>query len=168
MCGITGLLTSASIAPAQLVSMNDAIRHRGPDDEGYVFFSADGFRCLAGADTPAESLAASVPCVPRGRIGETSPAQAHLALGHRRLSIVDLSPLGHQPMCDPTGRYWITYNGEIYNHLELREQLEVLGHQFISHSDTEVILAAYAEWGSRAISRWRAKSAAAPTACWSA
>lgn len=151
MCGITGLLTSTSIAPAHLVSMNDAVRHRGPDDEGYVLFSGDGFRCLAGADTPMESMVATIPWVPCGRIEGVSPVTTHLALAHRRLSIVDLSPLGHQPMCDPTGRYWITYNGEIYNHLELRKQLEVLGHRFLSHSDTEVILAAYSEWGEKCL-----------------
>ena len=154
MCGITGLLSSnASISQENLRSMNRSIRHRGPDDEGYVLFSADSFHCLAGQDTPSSSYSSSAPWIPHAQIGAVSVA-ANLGFGHRRLSIVDLSPLGHQPMCDPTGRYWITYNGEIYNHLELREELEALNHHFFSHTDTEVILAAYAQWGEACLSRF--------------
>ncbi|HKD53246.1 MAG TPA: hypothetical protein VKB72_03430, partial [Steroidobacteraceae bacterium] len=76
-------------------------------------------------------------------------------LGHRRLSILDLSPLGHQPMQSACGRYWITYNGEIYNFREIRRELEQRHHRFKSDSDTEVVLAAYAEWGLTAIPRFR-------------
>ncbi len=71
----------------------------------------------------------------------------HIYLGHTRLSILDLSPLGHQPMSYQDGRFWITFNGEIYNYLELRQELASLGHQFVSQSDTEVLLAAYSQWG---------------------
>jgi asparagine synthase (glutamine-hydrolysing) len=77
--------------------------------------------------------------------GEQAPAVA--ALGHRRLSIVDLSPAGHQPMCTADRNCWITYNGEIYNYLELREELRALGSAFSTRSDTEVMLAAYRQWG---------------------
>jgi len=71
----------------------------------------------------------------------------YIQLGHTRLSILDLSPLGHQPMSCQHERFWITFNGEIYNYLELRQELINLGYQFISQSDTEVLLAAYAHWG---------------------
>ncbi len=70
------------------------------------------------------------------------------ALAHRRLSIIDLSPLGRQPMCNEDETVWITFNGEIYNYLDLREQLLASGHQFRSHTDSEVILHAYEEWGT--------------------
>lgn len=77
-------------------------------------------------------------------------AEAGIALGHRRLSIVDLSPLGHQPMQSACGRYVTAFNGEIYNHRALRRELEGLGHAFRGHSDTEVMLAAFVEWGLEA------------------
>ena len=77
-----------------------------------------------------------------------------VALGHRRLAIVDLSPLGHNPMPWDGGRLWVTYNGEIYNYRELRATLEAAGHQFRSQTDTEVVLAAYDEWGTACVERF--------------
>jgi len=77
-----------------------------------------------------------------------------VALGHRRLSIIDLTSAGHQPMSYADDRYTVTYNGEIYNYLELRDELRALGCKFSSDSDTEVILAAYATWGSRCLTRF--------------
>jgi asparagine synthase (glutamine-hydrolysing) len=81
--------------------------------------------------------------------------EMEIGLGHRRLAIIDLSPLGHQPMRDPMTGNWIIYNGEIYNFIELRRQLEDVGVEFKSHSDTEVILLAYRVWGEPCVARLR-------------
>ena len=76
-----------------------------------------------------------------------------LGLGHQRLSIIDLTPSGHQPMSDPSGRYHVILNGEIYNYVELREELAARGHQFRSTSDTEVLLRLFIECGPACVSR---------------
>jgi len=133
--------------------MLDTIRHRGPDDEGWAAFGGADFAatCGGGADTPAACYSAALPYVPVS--GASVPTNAILALGHRRLAILDVSPGGHQPMSYGDGRYWIVFNGEIYNHLELRRELESSGHRFASRSDTEVLLAAYAEWGQACLTR---------------
>lgn len=78
----------------------------------------------------------------------------NIAFGHRRLAIIDLSQNGHQPMRYADGKYVITYNGEVYNYIEIRTELEVLGYTFQSHSDTEIILAAYQQWGQACMSRF--------------
>jgi asparagine synthase (glutamine-hydrolysing) len=78
-----------------------------------------------------------------------------VSLGHCRLAIIDLSDMGRQPMADPTGRYWITFNGEIYNYLELAAELRRRGHRFRGQSDTEVLLAAYCQWGEGCLERLR-------------
>src|SRR4026209_2504193 len=69
-----------------------------------------------------------------------------VALGHRRLSIVDLSPAGHNPMTNEDGAVWITYNGEVYNHLEWRREMERRGHRYRSQTDTETLLHLYREF----------------------
>lgn len=79
----------------------------------------------------------------------------YILLGHRRLSIIDLSDDGHQPMIDSSGRFVITYNGEIYNYRELRDELTKLGHIFVTKSDTEVILESYKEWGVYCLDHFR-------------
>ncbi|MGB8013839.1 MAG: asparagine synthase (glutamine-hydrolyzing) [Terriglobales bacterium] len=84
---------------------------------------------------------------------DLAPEPGHIGLAHTRLSIIDLSPLGHQPMQDPATGNWIVFNGEIYNFRELRKELEAAGAEFKSHSDTEVILAAYRVWGEVCLTR---------------
>jgi len=76
-----------------------------------------------------------------------------LGLGHRRLSIIDLSPAGHQPMSDDESNLWIVFNGEIYNYREIRAELQTKGHSFRSNSDTEVLLKAYRQWGENCLAR---------------
>ena len=83
---------------------------------------------------------------PDGR-GTIIDNEAGIGLGHRRLAILDVSSSGQQPMIYGNGRYWIVFNGEIYNFLELRAELEGLGHQFHTETDTEVVLASYVQWG---------------------
>jgi asparagine synthase (glutamine-hydrolysing) len=135
MCGIAVLLKllHVSCPSAVLDRMRDEVAYRGPDDRGSTFFRHCG-----------------------SFLEEVSSVSSawEVGLGHRRLSILDLSPAGHQPM-HYAGKFWIVYNGEVYNFLELRAELERLGHRFCSWSDTEVILAAYAEWGTSCFARFR-------------
>jgi asparagine synthase (glutamine-hydrolysing) len=92
--------------------------------------------------------------VHRGPDGEGFYIDSFIGLGHRRLAIIDLSPAGHQPMITTDGQYAISYNGEVYNFQELRVELESLGHQFRSRTDSEVILNAYAQWGPECVDRF--------------
>jgi asparagine synthase (glutamine-hydrolysing) len=102
-----------------------------------------------GAPVSTQAIAAmSDRLAHRGPDGAGIHLDVALGLGHRRLAILDMSPTGHQPMSYGDGRYWITYNGEVYNFLELRHRAGGEGHRFQSSSDTEVILAAYAQWGA--------------------
>lgn len=91
----------------------------------------------------------------RGPDGTGAYSDEYIQFGHARLSIIDLTEAGHQPMKSADGRYIVTYNGEIYNHLELRAELELLGETFHSHSDTEVLLSAYKVWGERCVNKFR-------------
>jgi asparagine synthase (glutamine-hydrolysing) len=90
----------------------------------------------------------------RGPDGEGHFIDGSLGLGHRRLAIIDLSPAGQQPMATEDGRFIISYNGEVYNFRELRIELEALGHQFHSRTDSEVVLRAYAQWGEKSLDRF--------------
>ena len=90
----------------------------------------------------------------RGPDGEGFYIDSFIGLGHRRLAIIDLSPAGHQPMLTKDEQYSLTYNGEIYNFQELRVELESLGYQFRSRTDSEVVLYAYAEWGPECVDRF--------------
>ncbi len=116
-----------------------------------------GYWARAGRDTIQSAFQAFADSIAhRGPDGSGIErfAADRLWLGHRRLSIIDLSDRGHQPMCYADGRYWLTYNGEVYNYLELRKTLQQLGYRFQSETDSEVILAAYAEWGTACQSRF--------------
>lgn len=108
-----------------------------------------------GAPTdPDELRTATRMLTHRGPDDEGYFVERHVGLGFRRLSILDLSMQGHQPFEDPDGRYVIVFNGEIYNYIELRDSLEACGHEFRSTGDTEVLLAAYKEWGPECLSRF--------------
>lgn len=115
MCGISGIVSTAGVERAAVARMTDALRHRGPDDEG--LYLADG-----------------------------------VGLGHRRLSIIDLST-GRQPISNEDGTVWVVFNGEIYNFQELRRQLEGRGHRFATNTDTETIVHAYEEYGDGCVER---------------
>lgn len=153
MCGICGVLTfrddTCSVADP-VAKMTLAMRHRGPDDEGYMlaWCGSGPAECYAGDDTVRFDGAAGPPeYYPREHVRDVGTTDARAGLGHRRLSILDLSPLGRQPMCTPDRRYWIVYNGEIYNYRDLAERLEREGVAFLGRSDTEVLVHAYARWG---------------------
>jgi asparagine synthase (glutamine-hydrolysing) len=126
MCGIVGILArGGSVRPDMLDRATASLAHRGPDDSGTIMLRQD------------------------------APEHLEVGLGHRRLSILDLSPLGHQPMHDSASGNWIAFNGEIYNFREIRRELESRGHAFRSGSDTEVLLKAYCHWGEQCLGRLR-------------
>lgn len=112
--------------------------------------------CIGKADREqvAAMLASLAHRGPDGR-GVWADERGGAALGHARLAIIDLSSAGAQPMSYAGGRFWTVFNGEIYNYLELRGELEAKGHRFASRSDTEVLLASYAEWGTGCLRRLR-------------
>lgn len=149
MCGISGIISktnSVSLKDA-VFAMNRAIKHRGPDGEGFAFFGANRSIPVYSNETPLQNKESRSFLYNPSTSIETIDMGSKLALGHRRLSIIDLSEAGHQPMCDVDEKYWIVFNGEIFNYIELRELLKAKGHRFITHTDTEVVLAAYQEWG---------------------
>jgi asparagine synthase (glutamine-hydrolysing) len=147
MCGIVGIwrLDGAAVDPASLQLATAAIRHRGPDDEGYLLVNTRTARAIScgGSDTDHRLTLPD--------LDQFKSELFDLAFGFRRLSILDLSPAGHQPMSSPDGKLWIIFNGEIYNYRELRAQLAAHEHKFRTTSDTEVILAAYQQWGESCV-----------------
>ncbi len=157
MCGIAGIWDARGrVDLGRLHQLSRLQRHRGPDDEGLLIVDGPSGRIttFGGADTPAEVFHAPLAYAAGKSHAGTGPNGAGVGLVHRRLAILDLSPSGHQPMCDPGAARWITYNGEIYNYLELRSELEASGERFVSTSDTEVILAAYRRWGHDCLARF--------------
>jgi asparagine synthase (glutamine-hydrolysing) len=126
MCGIFGVMVrDGAVSPEMLERATATLSHRGPDDAGTAIIDCSSSDCW------------------------------QIGFAHTRLSIIDLSPLGHQPMQDPSTGNWIVFNGEIYNYHDLRCELEGVGAQFSSQSDTEVILAAYRVWGEECLTRLR-------------
>lgn len=157
MCGIAGLYDRHGRADlGRLQAMARLLAQRGPDDEGIVLIDPVGGQSFThgGADTPPNVFKSGLPWAPGLARGAQATARYGVALAHRRLSIVDLEPTGHQPLCDAAGRDWIAYNGEVYNYIELRAELEKSGVRFVGKSDTEVILAAYKAWGPACLSRF--------------
>jgi len=138
MCGIAGLIAESGIAPERLLMMSAALEHRGPDGSGYALYSPeDGIRAWINREIPSGQAERSI-----------------VGFAHRRLSIIDLSEENAQPMCDRTGRCCVAYNGEIYNYVELRTELEALGFWFETDGDTEVLLNAYLAWGPDCVTRF--------------
>lgn len=148
MCGIVGYIGLENQQPIKeeiFVKMNDAMVHRGPDGDGFYFGGNfdDSFVSKLKFQRPNSLIS-------QDKQGRT------LALGHRRLSIIDLNPLAGQPMCDDESKIWIVFNGEIYNHRETREELIKKGYKFkTTHSDTEMIIYAYKEWGKEFVYKLR-------------
>lgn len=148
MCAIIGFsLTQPGIVPPQrAISALNRLKVRGPDDAGYA---------CGVSDTKPLSLRQAETRLDGWGL-EASPAltSASLFLGHTRYSIVELSRLGAQPMLSEDGAVCVTFNGEIYNHSYLRNELKAFGHRFRSGSDTEVLLHAYLEWGAECFKRF--------------
>ena len=157
MCGISGIVQFKGSSVELLAAarkMSSAIRHRGPDGEGFLLVDENGNITTAFTeDTPNEIYTANFPHSPKISSSHIQ-APAKFIFAHRRLAIQDLSPAGHQPLCSEDQDLWITFNGEIYNHIELRAELENSGHRFFTHTDTEVILAAYKQWGKSCLHRF--------------
>jgi asparagine synthase (glutamine-hydrolysing) len=135
MCGIAGFIARPGRGRyARATQVLESIQHRGPDDRGWLRMSVGRIEC--------------------GREWTQPEREPELLLLHRRLSVLDTSDSGWQPMSTADGRFHVTYNGEIYNYCELRIELERCGHRFHSRCDTEVLLAACAEWGKQALTRF--------------
>jgi asparagine synthase (glutamine-hydrolysing) len=141
MCGITGIvaLNGKGVDPAALQTMNDIQAHRGPDGERFML----AFRAAG------EFQHALLPHTDQWQ----TQTPVKVGLGHRRLAILDLSDRGLQPMTVEDTREWIVFNGEIYNHIELRDELVAHGYRFTTRTDTEVLLQAYRHWGEECLTR---------------
>ncbi|MDZ4122298.1 MAG: asparagine synthetase B, partial [Candidatus Cloacimonadaceae bacterium] len=147
MCGFAGIVHTRCkngghfVDQALLHRMTGLIKHRGPDDEGYLLLqkASGDYRSCHGTD--------SLPAIKDQTAPFPNSYIADVGMGFRRLSILDLSEHGHQPMSLSDGSLHIVFNGEIYNYLELSEELKSLGCSFFSNTDTEVILHAYRIWG---------------------
>lgn len=163
MCGICGVMALGDrpIAVEPLKAMCDCMAHRGPDDAGY-FIAQSGHQQkkaisfhLNFTDAAFQHISPLLPVIDSDHgLKELHNESWDIFLGHRRLSVIDLSPAGHQPMSDLSKDIWLVYNGELYNYRELRQELIGLGYEFKSRSDTEVIIYAYKEWGLDCVERF--------------
>jgi asparagine synthase (glutamine-hydrolysing) len=149
MCGIAGIICLNGVKPKDLQQMSVVLKHRGPDDEGFIIIDSVGkSNFFKGNDTITRFADLQ-------HISEANlTSQNQLGLVHRRLSILDLSPAGHQPMTYKNDNYQIVFNGEIYNYREIKNELVCEGYQFVSDSDTEIIPAAYDKWGKQCIDKF--------------
>lgn len=138
MCGICGLVNPSGVELKTVVEMNMLASYRGPDGEGYW---------LWGGESATGHFIES-------QLARQGNQRGTIGLGHRRLAILDLSDAGLQPMPSNDKQIWIVFNGEIYNYLELRDELVQLGYEFHTATDTEVILAAYNQWGDNCFIRF--------------
>lgn len=139
MCGICGWINPNGVDLQSMVTINRLASHRGPDGEGYWLYDGE----VSAGEWFGQS-----------EIQSNLSRKGLVGLGHRRLAIIDLSDAGLQPMSSDNRRQWIVFNGEIYNYLELRSELSQVGHQFRTGTDTEVILAAYNQWGMGCFNRF--------------
>jgi len=150
MCGIAGIVNpdGRPLESNRLRSMLRAIHHRGPDDGGFALIDRQrkSIRSFSDTDTP-ETIRRNTPI-----LTNENASPASIGFAHRRFSIIDLSDAGHQPYVDDA--CCLTFNGEIYNYLELRDELIGKGFTFRSHSDTEVVLRAYQAWGTDCFERF--------------
>ncbi len=153
MCGISGIIVKNNSLNAMDVAlkMSRAIKHRGPDGEGLLAITKNAITPYKTSESE-KFKDSSVAYVPKQEYKEG--LECYAAFAHRRLAIIDLNDTGHQPMCDVSEKFWITYNGEIYNYKELKEELKALGHNFVSESDTEVITIAYKQWGQDCVKKF--------------
>lgn len=155
MCGIVGIFSKkAQKLSKNLYQANNQMKNRGPDDEGFCFFQQDKVGICYGKDTPLLSFFDNQVYYPNTDVKSTFDNFYHVGLAHRRLSILDVSSHGHQPMCDSSERYWVVFNGEVYNYKEIRNELIQEGQGFVSNTDTEVILKAFIRWGEKCLSKF--------------
>jgi asparagine synthase (glutamine-hydrolysing) len=148
VCGIIGIVSNKGLTSNIFKNALNKLKHRGPDDEGYLLYNGKDILQCSGSDTVEPLKQQFIP------IEEISNFKPFLFFGHRRLSIIDLSPAGHQPMKYNSDNLWIVYNGEIYNYKELRKELEKDGYKFKTNTDTEVILASYLKWGYECLNKF--------------
>jgi len=150
MCGINGILSKDIILKKRILGMNEFLKHRGPDDEGYVCINTHN------QDVQSYSSSNSIEAIKKmyPDISMADLNKFDLIFGHRRLAIIDLSERGHQPMSAINEKIWITYNGEIYNYIELKEELRKYGYRFCTQTDTEVIIYSYLHWGEECFSHF--------------